>query len=186
MIYLIKNQTRGEKMGQIETYNGNFEKIVEHGNALNPEERINYYEQVITDLYVTHGAFKRDLYMEGDSLKRKLEKEIEKAKAKIEMDDKSNDIIKINATVSISDLVRIFEPMIEVGIINKNTETKRLLRQFYKTTELNESELNYNKRSSDILSNQRTTKSDLLIDYVEKFIEMNFNGRKDVLMRLEN
>jgi hypothetical protein len=172
-------------MEQVETYNENIDLILKHGNNLLPEERIKYYEAVIHELYVVRGAFDRDKYLGENTIKKILENEIVKAKTKIETDDKSSDIIKINATVSISDLVRIFEPMMEVGIISKKTETKRVLRQFYKSTELDESELNYNKRSHDILSNQRTTKSDLLIDYVEKFIEMNFNGRKDVLMRLE-
>ena len=86
-----------EKMGEIETFNGDREKILAHGKTLTKEERKEYYKSVIYNLYVIRGAFKRDMYMEGIGLKDFLENEIKK----IDEEINSNNYMEIYTTLFI-------------------------------------------------------------------------------------
>jgi hypothetical protein len=173
-------------MKKVESYNGDEKEIIKHGDGLDPEGRIKYYEDVINDLYVVHGAFKRDLYMEESSLKKKLEKEIEKAKSEISNTEQIGTIVKIKGKYGLVDIARIFEAMKEAGIISTKTEVSQIAQVFFSDAlDRNKFVTKYNATKSDFKNNMTNSNSAELLDFIKILISNSLDKKKSELLELE-
>lgn len=169
-------------MEKVETYNSDEKKIIEHGNSLDPERKIKYYEAVINDLYVVHGAFKRDLYMEDNSLRKKLEKEIEKIKKELSSVEQLGAIVKISSKTGITDIVRIFEAMMDAHLISMDTEVTQIANIFFKEKlDAKKFADQYYARKDDIDNYNRNSNSKELVNFVKVLLEKSFNKKGSVL-----
>ncbi len=173
-------------MEKVKTYNGDEKKIIEHGNSLDPERRIKYYEAVINDLYVVYGAFDRDKYMGENTLRNKLEREIEKANKELSSIELLGNIVKIKGKYGLVDIARIFEAMKNAGIISTKTEVSQIAQIFFTDTlERTKFITKYNSTKSDIKKNFTNSNSTELVEFVKILISSSFDKKGSELLELE-
>lgn len=171
-------------MEKVETYNGDEKEIIKHGDGLDPEERIKYYEDVINDLYVVHGAFKRDLYMGENTLRKRLENEIKKIDEIINTNNKKTETKKeIKSEKAESMLIRENE-LLNNELANAHNALKKLIKikfakidyskfnpieiqKYADSTRKKNQKLNYSKIAQKIGVSDHTTKN------LCKFLQIN-------------
>lgn len=168
-------------MEKVNTYNGDEEKIISHGNGLDPEEKIKYYEDVINDLYVVHGAFDRDKYMGENTLRKKLEHEIELAKHELKLEENLQDVVKIHTSLNISDLARIFESLKQTKLISDKTQITQIIRIFFSGKEQTSKEKQYSNRRSDTIAGEKSTDSSDIAIFIKKLLELSYKGKTETL-----
>lgn len=173
-------------MGQVETFNGDKEKILAYGEKMTNEERKEYYKSVIYELYVVRGAFHRDLYMGEFGLKTILENEIKKIDEEIKTNNMVQGIVKIKGKYGLVDITRIFEAMKKAGIISTKTEVLQIAQIFFSDAlERNKFITKYNSTKSDFKKNFTNSNSAELLDFIKILISSSYDKKESELLELE-
>ncbi|MDP3150661.1 MAG: hypothetical protein Q8N83_16195 [Ignavibacteria bacterium] len=120
------------------------------------------------------------------SFKEYIQEEIDYRKSLLETSDKQTPgIVKMNG--KISEVVRIFEAMKDVGIISTNVEASQIGRIFFReTVDVKSFAAGYNARKKDLIEDERNTNSEFLEKFIDRLLEISFRGKWDILSRIVN
>lgn len=121
-----------------------------------------------------------------------IENEIKYRKMLIKMGNKSTaclqggqtkEIIKING--KIHEVVRIFEAMKAAEIISMKTEVSQIGNIFFtEKIDVNSFVSRYNARKKDLISEERSTRSESLLKFLNGLIEISYKGKPEMLDKL--
>ncbi len=98
-------------------------------------------------------------------------------------DGQSKEIIKING--KLHEVVRIFESMKTAEIISPKTEVSQIGNIFFtEKIAVNSFVSRYNARKKDLISEERSTKSESLFKFLTGLIEISYKGKPEMLDKI--
>ena len=149
------------------------------------EEQIKYLRFVLKEKRTKPPRLDENLGIKPN-FEEFIQEEIDYRKSLLETSDKQTPgIVKMNG--KISEVVRIFEAMKDVGIISTNVEASQIGRIFFReTVDVKLFAAGYNARKKDLIEDERNTSSEFLEKFIDRLLEISFRGKRDILSRIVN